>query len=96
MRAGEVEMDPLGISVCVCVCCFSWAALDSLLTFTKITAGRLLQFQVWFVFFLDHNNLKSRWREKESAVTEKEDSSVVHRPLWKERNREKHQVSREK
>lgn len=42
MRAGEVEIDPQGVSVYVC--CFSWMALDSSLTFTKIAAGHL----VWF------------------------------------------------
>lgn len=38
MRAGEMEIDQWGLAQCVRVCCFSWAALDSLLTFIKIAA----------------------------------------------------------
>lgn len=76
MRAGEEGLDPLGFSVCVCVCCFSWAALVSSLTFTKIAAGRLLHFKCVFCCGPNRDNAKSRWRETETEKGKTLPSSV--------------------
>lgn len=72
----------------MCVCCFSWAALDSLLTFTKIAAGRLLQFLSFGLCSGPTTpDLKSRWR-MEGEGNEKKFFGLFWKRSVKDRQRE--------